>query len=726
LAPRQSRRSFLGVFNKPPRELKQPEFEPGYTTLLQYRVAENENARPPPRKVLVDGLKKFINYKHEQGTALNSTQAFLVNCVLRHLLKAPSEEDTPDEGNGSTRLLDFHTLSLIFGVAGRAPTSDDIQNHYELGKLLYDAVKEIADISRDTQTPRWLEVPKRQLLDKYMSILSWTGNGSEALQLFENHCQGQSIKDLNDWDLRFAKNLWQVVLKSLAAEGKEEELVRAVAMGFEMGFPYDSGTRQIMVQFFAFHDRIDETKYWFAKPLEELGGSHSKPYYERKMYTLLMKFAIRNNQQQWLDPIIEDVRANRRLNSSDEGMAIDLFLQWSVLSRNKGPEEIKAIIQTESSSDKGWKPSGKTINLLVKAATEINNPYFAERFFALGMELGIEPLPNTYFLQMDYRLDAGDIAGAEVAYQIVKNMEFKDANQDRTIPMLNKLIRKLCSKPQPDIKKILDITSELEQRQAVLEPETVVALCITLLEGDQQLDAMDTLSLHTVSYSLQQRAKVSDALVEFCLRPDVSTARVWDAYQVLRQFFPETDAAGRMRLMEAFFYVRRRPDMACTIFGHMRAHKNDEMRPTADMYALCFEGLANHPDPDSLRIVHNMLKMDTTIAMNTKLYTALMIAHVGAGLPRAALEFWGEITRSAEGPSYNSLAAVFWACEVLGAADKTARQVWKKVQAMDLDVPENVFTAYCGALAGSGHLVPLQNLIQTTEPTLEYGISDMT
>ena len=277
----------------------------------------------------------------------------------------------------------------------------------------------------------------------------------------------------------------------------------------------------------------------------------------------------------------------------------------------------------------------------------------------------------------------------------------------------------------PDIEQILDLIAVVEQRHAALEPETVVVLCMMFLRADLQYEVIDTLSTHTVQYSLDEREKVGKAFVSYCLDRKNSTARVWDAYSLLRQFFPEADPADRLLLMEEFFN-RKRPDMACHVFGHMRAHANTSQRPTAGAYIRCLEGLGRCPDLESLKMVHNMLKMDTSLQMSTTIYNALMIAYIGCDDPSSALDFWKGITNSTEGPTYNSLAILFRACETFPFGDKMARETWSKMQRMDLEIPPFVFSAYCGALAGQGQVEEVRRLILGMDSSVGYSPNPLT
>jgi hypothetical protein len=309
---------------------------------------------------------------------------------------------------------------------------------------------------------------------------------------------------------------------------------------------------------------------------------------------------------------------------------------------------------------------------------------------------------------MDYRISASDLSGASAAYQSLETQYITD---DEDLPVVNKYIRALCAAPVPNTDLILDVTRQIEHRGATLEPETVVSLCLVFLKLDQEFEVIDTLTVHTTNFSLEERAQVEKAFVAYCLDKKNSTARVWDGYTLLRQFFPESPAQDRVALMDAFF-ARNRPDMAAYVFGHMRAAINPAQRPTSDTYVRVFEGLGRHPDYDSLKMVHNMLKMDTTVTPDTRLYNALMIAYLGCGEASKAFEFWNEITASREGPTYRSLEIVFRVCEAMPWGDRKARDIWGKITRMDLDVPGSVFSAYCGAIAGQGRVEEVRKLIR--------------
>ncbi|KAH8893145.1 hypothetical protein GQ53DRAFT_103750 [Thozetella sp. PMI_491] len=684
---RPSRRTFFGLFSKAPRELRAPELEPGYIALLQFASYKNNNFRLPPREELVKGFHDFFEYKAKAYTRkINSTQASFALRLLRHLRDTETLSDQQQE----LTLLDFRTARDV-ALREANGTTDD---HLELSRELF------ADIQRSQASEAGTDhEASTDDFRKYITALTQYGASLEAAEQLEKFLQASPPENSG------MKELWISVLRGLAAEGKEKEL-KQTALSLEgKGIRFNPAAHEIMTAFFAKRNNIVETKRWFDRPIHDGQLPTPKTYYE------IMRFAMRNDHQPWAQPIFQQIMET---NSGKE--IWDVALQWLVLGMNKGSEDIRdAIIKMGKQSEpRAILPDTATVNGLIRAAIDRKDPYLAERFVHLGTQLQIPSDTETHILQMDYRLEAKDFSGAHAIY---KELELTQAENNEDLPVINKYIRALCAVEDADIDRVLEITAAVEERSVPLEPETTVSLCTTLLKSDKQYDVIDTLSLHTVQYSFEERELVRTAFVQYCLDQTNSTARVWDAYSLLRQFFPETEPPERVQLMEAFF-KRKRPDMACHIFGHMRAHKNTSQRPTADIYVKCLEGLWRHPDDESLQMVHNMLKMDSTIQMTTKLYNALMLAYAGCDRPTAAFDFWTNITNSAEGPSYNSLAIAFRVCETLPFGDRKARQIWQKLQRMDLDIPPVVYGSYVAAIASEGHMEEVKKLLGGMEASI--------
>lgn len=689
---RPTRRTFFGIFQKPPRELKEPTVEPGYTVLLQFRSAEAEGHRLPPRTELVAAWRTFFDYKIRHFKAVNSSQAFIALRLLDHLQGL--------EGAG-LGLKDLRLARDALLMPARDWTRQG--SHVKLARRVYEEI--VRETERGPQQEgdgegdiaAWEDARRA---DFRASIKHYTlyGGSVHAAKLVEEHWR--SLQQAGAV-YKGANYLWVLVFRGLAGEGNEEKLQEVWGKAQECGIYFMPAIHEIMVTYYASRDRVEETKEWFGKPI--YGGY--RPLSET--YLQLLKFAVRNGEQEWVKPIFEELR-----DSKPTKALWDVIFQWAVLAEGKGVDDVRHMMETavynsRNTEERPIQVDIGTINQLIEVAIEKKDPYLAERFITVGSEMGIAPNSRTYLLQMEYRIEAKDFSGAGVAY---KKLETSYITDDEDVPMLNKYIRALCQADKPDVERILEITRNVEERNAQLEPETVASLCMVFLKADQEFEVMDTLSLHAIRFSLEERARVEKALLEYCLDRNTSTARAWDTYSLVRQFFPETEATDRIRLMESFF-DRKRPDMACYVFGHMRAADTPSHRPTKETYIQCLEGLGRCPDAESLKMVHNMLKMDTTVQPDTRVYNALMIAYLSCGDPGTAYDFWSDISHSIEGPTYNSLAIVFRVCENMPFGFRRAQAIWEKMQRMDLDVPGYVFAAYCGAMAGRGSVEELKKVI---------------
>lgn len=731
LCSRTSKRTFISLFTpKPERVVKLPHFDPGYNVLLQYRRSEVEQERPPPRDQLVTAFKRLTKFKVDAQKPLNPNQAFLLRTVLNYLMVTQSEADAPVN-------LNLKDLETAMDAVLLPPKGNSTEFHLALARVLHEEIMRWRVSS--SLKPELRKRNTAQSFSKYIKALTQYGGSVEAAGRARDFWQNLQDEG-GSLAFRGSNKLWTIPLQGLANEGREEELLQFWEEAHkEANLPYMPAVHQVFVTFYAKQGDIEKTKEWYYRPISKNLPPEGETLLE------LVRLSRRSSQKwdEWLLSVFEEVVQNPKTRKS----SLEAFLQWSVLALDKGPDGIKTLLQTMASG-KFYKSPDKTpqvtvdattINRLMEAAMEKGNPYLAERFRQLGDDFWVKPDVHTYLNQLSYRLDANDMEGAHEAFSKLASgaveIEFEE-----DLPVMNKYLRVLCAQPEPNIEQITTITEALEQRHAALEPETIVSLCLVFLNHDKKFDVIDTLSVHSVSISHVERQQIYKAFVDYICDLSKTTAdRAWDAYSLLRQYFPETSVDDRVRLMESFF-ERKKPDMACLVFGHMRAHDDDNMHPTADTYVRCLEGLARCPQPDmqpkdpasSLKMVHNMLKMDTRVEMSTRLYNALMLAYAAGGDPVTALDFWEEhITRSAEGPSYNSLAIVFWCCELIPFGDRYARPVWQKMLRMDLEVPQFVFNAYCAAIARSNSawgrkMDEVFKLIKGTDATLGWGASMMT
>jgi len=501
------------------------------------------------------------------------------------------------------------------------------------------------------------------------------------------------------------EGLLEVVLQGLAAEEAERELVQLVNFALERDVPYTPALQEVMTIFFAQRDRVSETKEWFTKPLSQ-GQSRTT------VYQAIALFAKRNNLQDWAIPFFHDLGGLQPRKRH-----WDALLQ-AVLVVGMRLEEVQVMMSHMVGPNGALDPDIDTINSLLKAAVELQDQELAKNIVAIAEEKDISPSEYTYLILLDLHITSGSTANAEAAFQSLQDAGSISLNASTKVweeyaALMNKYLLLLSKQRPPQFEFIVKLLGHVEEDRIHLEPETVASLCLQFLENDQSFDVMDILAVHAFRYSEAQREVVQSAFVTFCLDPSTSTSRSWGAYQLLQQFFQDLSFERRVELLQSFFN-RRRPDMATYVFGHMRQHRNREYQPTLDTYVQCFEGFAKNPDREGTETVHNMFKMDMRIQPNTRLYTALMMAFTACDMPLKALDLWNLIRQSREGPSYATLEAVFWTLEKKSGGEKLAREIWQKMEHMDLEVPLSVYNGYIGAIAASGNEKEVRGLIMKT------------
>jgi len=674
---------FNALFQKPPREVRQPEYEPGWMHIMVWRSRMLDNLRPPPRRELIEAWKKLMQAKLKRRIPLNSTQALQCRRLLQYLAE-------PTNTDQQTKTLSSADLSMARQVLLDIEPHERSKNHADLARTLH-AVWSAGSFTGKARAP---EVQWSYLVRS----LARYGEAKDAVQMIYSKWSEPAYREYLVKDGK----LVEAVAYGLAREGREQELLDLIEYAEMHGLSYNAGLQAIMVTFYADQDRIPETKQWLAKPIAQ---SQNRV----EVYQSVASFARRNELQDWAMPIFLELG-----QSQPKKKYWDVLLQ-AILLVGKGLGEVEAMMAHMVDRNGELSPDIGTLNGLLRIAVEVEDATLADEILALGAERGLAPNGETYLILLRMRLAAGNLSAAQSVHEQVRHLEpwtneSKPELFDEYRELINKYLTLLARQSLPDFKLILSLLDGVEEVQILLDPETVAALCVRFLENDQHFDAMDLLAVHSFLYSEAQREVVQNAFISFCLDSGTSTSRAWGGYQILQQFFQDTSFERRTKLMEAFF-ERKRPDMASHVFGHMRQHRNKDYHPRLETYITCLEGFARYPDAEGLAMVHNMLKMDTTVQPNTKLYTAMMLAYTASDQPLAALDFWNEVTQSLEGPSYATLEAVFWALEKKPGGDRKAREIWERIERMDLEVPATVYNAYIGAVAGSGNEKEVRGLI---------------
>jgi hypothetical protein len=547
---------------------------------------------------------------------------------------------------------------------------------------------------------------------KLVQIFTLFGAASQAREIALKHYN--DYLNVSEAKKRVTRSVWNRVLSGAARENNNNEMAKTTELFNKSSVPLTSVTQTILVTQFADRGQLDAAKFWYSQPVVADNGKPSS--IRRATYTALLKACALGGDLVFGQEVVTGLTKDGIPNK--EGW--DAIFLWSA-ALGKGVDEIERMMnvmvrRTEEAQDT-IHPDVETINLLVEFAMSKSDPYSAERYIALGEKRGIMPDEQTYTMQMQYRLSVKDIDGAKAAYY---NLQGDFKGSEASVTAVNELIQILCESKQHNYDDIMAIVDDLHERKARFAPETVAKLCILHLRRVEIHDAMDLLQVHAFQYSPAQRAVISKSLCAFILDGENSTADAWDAYQILRNTFPETPREDRIRLMNEFF-ARNRSDMACHVFFHMRNHTAESHQANREVYIAAFTGFARCMDAESLELVNNQLKLEFRVEMDTKLRNALMLAHAACGNNKKALEFWREICESKEGPSYNSIAIAFRSCEGMPWGDQHAKSIWARLKEQDIEIDKKIFTAYLSAIARNFLHDEALALVETVED--EYGFA---
>lgn len=659
--------------------------------MMKLNEVLSEGIRPPPPEQIAGAFCDFFQARKEPKDRIEDIQAKHAMVAYKHLRETYHEVGDFGISDEDLRIA-LQTLGNISKGQGKFET------HLELAGLLFEELKK-----RRQETVDGIHsgIPWAEVLFPFVRVLSNCGDTAYARRLVEQFW----FTDL----VHHHSHTWLQILGGFAREDTPEEIAKTIEIMQKYEVSFNSKVHQFITLHYAQRGDIERTKKWYRHPIAD-----SKPPTFHTNSRILM-FCIRYNELEWGDPIFKSM-LERTPNSTKEWT---LIFQWAA-AKGRGVDEIdrmmKVMVRRTADKENPLHPDIEMINRLVELANSKDDSYSAERYVALGQKWGIQPDAQTWLLQLDYRIKVGDLDGARHSYNQLKMKEIPD-NKD--LPLINKLIVAMCAERQPNFTATMGLVEDLNERKARFESVTVGALCRLHFQRGEMPDLVDLLNTHVFHYSGDQRAAIRDILVEYCLDRSRSTAQAWDAYSILRQIFVETEPEIRTRIMNEFF-SRKRSDLGCHVFGHMRQQTSRSQRPTVDTYAACFEGIAKSADTESLMTVHNMLKLDSGIEPNTKLYNSLMLAYTACDLPGRSLRFWADIVHSREGPTYSSIRIALRACEAKPFGDRDAREIWAKLKKFQIEVTREIYIAYLCALAGEALFEESIKLVDEAEKTIGH------
>lgn len=643
-------------------------------------------ARLPPASELADAFNAFVGSKLKNRVPVEDFHAGHLLQTLTTMQEMTSEEQS---------LVNHHNLLATLHLLERSQTNL-VDVHADLARLVYRVIQ--------TRLPAITENKERfesGALQSYNVILARAGFAAEARDnLREAQAAGQRIGD----------GVWAKVIESFGEQNADDEVKSTLQTMMELDLKPSVASRRALALFFAQRNDSHKTKQWFDPEIlrADSDTSHYSSLELQKPYEILLGFCIRNNELEWGKHALESA-----------GSADAQQLTWNAVfqvaaTAGKTVDDIDSMISVmarKSSADgEGGPPPIEIFNGLLQYAVAQKDPYTAERYYGLIQKWQAQPNARTYIHQIEYRLLAKDYSGAGMAYEHLRDQAIV-GNEDWEI--MNQFLVTLTevSKTPHDI--IMGLVEDLSERKKLFPAPTVKALSLYHLRRDEYFEIVDLLQTYAFQFNIAQRQEICDLLVDAALDPAADTGRSWDTYMIFHQVFDiEAKRAPRQRIMRGMFQ-RNRPDLATHVFTRMARHMRADTRPDAETYVLAFEGIAHCAEPEALEVIHNVLKLDTTVDPDTKLRNALMMAYAAVELPWRAIEFWDEIATSEEGPSYASLHIVFRACEKTPFGWQTAQQIWTRLRDSDIAITPALFADYVGSLSGNHRLQDAVEVIET-------------
>ena len=673
-ASQQQRRTFFNLFGIAKRKPKSSSYEPGFETLLRLKERLDIEVRPQHYKEILIAFRQFVKHKFNAPRP-DDTQIACLKRAFIYIRKAAEEESWSDN-------LSADDVGGALAILAKLPQGKEYSEPcIDLAKVLFADSKAYYLEHVDQSNDKGLLKRYRQDLYALLKVLALNGRAMEARQLARDYWG-----DLSKLEDRIA---WPIV-QGFIREGRDGELQPFLNEIEDRGISFDVDIQSnIINEYTQIRMDLDQAKEWYyRKPPagQELSD---------RTHRVMLGLCIRNEDIKTGDRIVREVM---RRNPDDKDFW-DMTLRWAAI-KGRGVDEIEKMMEVvvQRNPDRPQvHPDMRTVNHLAALAfSKYNDSYTAERYIAMGRKLGFEPDAQTYVIQMKYRIDVNDLSGAMSSYSSLRSL---GSSSEHHLP-LNHLIIAFCKHRSQRYDAIMSLADDLSNSDAVFLPETVAALAKLHLKRGEKEDAEDLLKTHTSSFNTAERELVCVSLMDHVLDPGTNTNFAWDTWVMTIETFPELPKEIRIQAMQAFF-SRQKVSMAVQIFLQMRDTLRKSLMPSADDYCLCLVGISKYKVNPALDIIHNALKIDHEVDPCTKLYNALMIAYTGCNQHDRALTFWQDILHSEEGPSYASLRIALQACEQAVMGEQEARKIWKRVHDSGIEITQELYSAYLGALAGN-------------------------
>lgn len=637
--------------------------------------ALHDRSRAPADEVLAKAFRDFFLSRVETPHVMTRFHARLLLQTWKYL--KDRHDSDPEEFDPKAWEMVFSSDSLETMLFVLAEVECLSEARVEVMRLARWAFQKLSD-----ENGFHSDKINRPALLAYMNLLSSNGKPEEAhhfLELFWRRARS------------WKPSPWLTVMKGYAMKNDERQLWSVIDELERRGKGFDRDSHEELTKMLIAGGVWDAAKTVYGCPI----SCGLEPSLAVKRAVIIQ--AVLQADVAWATPIFQSLSQHPLTETLDvhllweaaHGKTASNVLDKVKLWTNENPE-LKSVLTTSC------------VNNLIEYANTIRNPQLGGEFAALAPQWGVEPDMQTHMLVLESRVMAGDLRGTLDSMRYLNEFGSKAFQNG---PLVNKLITMLCTFGQQDdvFDEISSFLDPVFENNMYLWPSTIAAMTHMLLYRHDVEAVSELLRPRLGSFADDGRAVVRNALVAFIKDYTQDIGQAWEAYGLLKIAFPETSVRERTVIMTSFF-KRDRSDLACQVFGHMRQADEFPKRPKPDTYAKCFQGIARTGDVENLELVHNMLKLDVEVDLNTRILNGLMLAYSACGMPEKAMEMFREILQLEEGPSWYTLPIFFKVCENHHNGTAEAVKMMTKLKRLDMNAYRRLYTSYIEALGAQCEL----------------------
>jgi hypothetical protein len=657
--------------------------------LSDFIYSQRSRSRPPSDNDLAAALRYLVNSKIDQRRTMTRNEVYLVTEAFKYLV-GQSMVLSPD----NLKALGHDDLVNLLRAMALPECKEEVRS---------DSI-ELADLVKHSAQQSLVGIREAEALlleSYYVSILASSGAATRAMEAFQRSelavTDSSLLADTYEWQHNPHREALHSTLSGLYAEGLRDDFWSLA----ERQLSADQGLANFLIRHLCV--RGDANAAWTM--WQKNNWSIGKPIQPATAAILLRSLAS-SDVVDMSNPLASEV--GKRID--DQEMAGSV-LMWN-LACGATVQDIERLVHVAAAN--GVNVGIAEINPVIELAYAKRNSILAEQIIQLTQRIGLAPDAETYAYKLDYEISTGDVFAAQSTFETLSIQDVPMKRAD--IPVLNRYVAALTSTPDPDVPLIMRVVDRIQETDGSLNTDSLASLSLVFLQRRELEEVMNILRYRIEYLPAQDRAQIAQVFQTFIVDLNIKDQRAFEAYELFRSAFPETFPTERLVIMDSFF-ARRRSDLACLVFGHMRQREELEHRPNDAAYAQCFYGIASCRDVDGLQMVYNMLKMDVHVEQTTKVHNAMMAAYAACQTPfRAIIDHYWKILDSREGPTLSTFMLALRACETwIGAGGEEARRIMAVMQKFNLIIAKDVYHCYIGALAGQSQFENCIELIENME-----------